>query len=248
MATTYNALNYDDVLNKINQASTLYNTPKYQDANYLNQATNSIMEASKPQLNQQNALTNQQYNNSARALAENLAQSGANRGGSANRSMMGLEQGRNTQLGQNYNNMYSQAQSQAQNQAQLGLQESNMLQNQAQTAAAQLSNLLSQYQNNAYNEANLTGTYNGQQTLAAQQLANQIAQQALANRYTEAGLTGLYNGQNTLARQQLDAEKQNALNTLAAGIMASYAQGTDQFTLPSSVTSLLDRIFTNANY
>ena len=37
---------------------------------------------------------------------------------------------------------------------------------------------------------------------------------------------------------------QNALNQLAAGIMASYAAGTDKFTLPSSVVSLLNSIFT----
>lgn len=51
-----------------------------------------------------------------------------------------------------------------------------------------------QDRNYALSEAALTGTYNGQQTLAAQQLAQQL-------KASEAGLTGLYNGQQTLDAQ-----------------------------------------------
>lgn len=52
----------------------------------------------------------------------------------------------------------------------------------------------------ALSEAALTGTYNGQQTLAAKQLAQQLAA-------SEAGLTGTYNGQQTLAAKQLAASE-----------------------------------------
>lgn len=56
---------------------------------------------------------------------------------------------------------------------------------------------------NAMNEAQLTGTYNGQQTLAAQNAQNS---QAL----NLAQLMGIYNGQPTLAAK--DAQQQQALN------------------------------------
>ena len=234
---------YDEVKDKINQAGNMLNTPKYQDPNYLGQATNSILESQKPQLNQQNALTNQQYNNSAQKLAEQMAASGANRGGNATRQTMALEQGRNAQLGTNYNNMYSQAQNQAQNQAQLGLSEANMLQNQQMTAAQQLAALLAQQQNSQFNEASLTGQYNGQQTLAAQQLANQIAQQMLANKYTEAGLTGQYNGQNTLAKQQQEWAQNNARDLLATQLWGAYLENAQNASVPQTAVDWINQIF-----
>lgn len=83
-----------------------------------------------------------------------------------------------------------------------------------------------------------------QQTLAAQQLAAQLAQIQQENKFTEAGLTGIYGGTPTLASKQFDWTKENAANTLAAAIMASYAQGTDQFTLPPAVVEAINNIFT----
>lgn len=83
----------------------------------------------------------------------------------------------------------------------------------------------------------LTGNIGGQQTIAAQQLAAQLAQQQQDNAYRdqrfnyqqgldEAGLTGMYNGQQTLQAQQIAL--QNAL--AQAGLTGEY---NGQQTLPA---------------
>lgn len=114
----------------------------------------------------------------------------------------------------------------------------------------------------------LTGTVGGQQTIAAQQLAAQLAQQqadnayqqqyfnwqqqqaALANSMSEAGLTGTYNGQQTVAAQQ--AALQNALNeasttgtyngqdTLAAQQLAATTSATQQAQQLAQLEALLN--------
>lgn len=66
---------------------------------------------------------------------------------------------------------------------------------------------------------------------------------SLANQLAIAGVTGTYGGNRTLAGQALDANTEQERNRLAAAIAAAYAQGTDKYTLPASVTNLLDRIF-----
>ena len=217
-----------NVQNAINQTVNSINNPS-SGTDYASALTNAF---AVPQ-EQNYANINQQYNNSGRYLQDYMASKGLDRSGSMVNRLTSNEQNRNAAL--------SNAASTAQQQ-----QQSNVL------AAMQLANSIANTQNqNQYNQATLTGQYtdaNGgtQSTLAAQQLAQQIAQQAIANKYTEAGLTGQYNGQSTLDAQQLDASKQAAINQLAANIMSSYAQGTDQFTLPSSVTDLINRIFKNA--
>ena len=66
---------------------------------------------------------------------------------------------------------------------------------------------------NALSAADLNGVYGGEQTLAARQLANAQAQQALQNQYTQAGITGLFNGQQTEpARQAQTSAQQAAIN------------------------------------
>jgi hypothetical protein len=64
---------------------------------------------------------------------------------------------------------------------------------------------------NTFNEATLSGTYQGQPTLAAQQQAANIAAQ-------QAGLTGMYQGSPTLAAQQ----QQFAQGIAAGGLTGTY--------------------------
>jgi len=100
-----------------------------------------------------------------------------------------------------------------------------------------------------YDEAGLTGTYNGQQTLAAQQAALQKA-------LSEAALTGTYNGQQTQSAQQLAAsiaQTQQAqqlaqlealLNyNLGAGEVTGDLERFNNFTYGDAMTQLLRRLY-----
>jgi hypothetical protein len=101
----------------------------------------------------------------------------------------------------------------------------------------------------ALSEAALTGTYNGQQTLAAKQLAQQLAA-------SEAGLTGLYNGQQTLdaqnqaatigynKQQQKLAQLQALLNyNLGVGQVTDDLPRPNNFTYGDAMTALLKQIY-----
>ena len=89
----------------------------------------------------------------------------------------------------------------------------------------------------------MTGQYQGQQTLAAQQLAQQIAQQALANKYTEAGLTGTYDGQKTLAGQQQQWAQNNARDLLATQLWSAYLQNAQNASVPQDAVDWINQMF-----
>lgn len=82
-----------------------------------------------------------------------------------------------------------------------------------------------------------------QQTLGAQQLAQQIAQQTMANRYTEAGLTGVLDGQNTLAKQQQDWAQTNARDLLATQLWSAYLQNAPNAGAPQTAVSWINQMF-----
>lgn len=392
-ATNVNAVN-----NQINKAANTLSNPTMQNGQLVGQLTGDILQNLNPVRQQQNAAINQQYNNSAQRLAEQLAASGANRGGNTARQALALEQGRNTALANANASLVQNALSQALPFGQLQLSEKGLLQGQQQIAANQLASLLGQqeasrqwatgfnadqmqrqfqnvfntqqaqagenrfgqqfnadqlqqqFQNllqanqlasdeNRYGQqfnqqgsqfdrslaeqiaarqgqqglqeaalfgegqipidysgmntgqlaqafsnlpANLMQAFNTsndieqyrrmmatgneagannilrnwlkqnvptqtKQTLAAQQLAQQIAQQALANKYTEADLTGTFNGQDTLGKQQLGLQGRQGVNQLIAGIIGDYARGTQNFTLPDWMLELFKSNVTGGN-
>jgi hypothetical protein len=185
--------------------------PKYQTSTGLTDTANSLYDS---MASQRAAAAQSIYANANQGLQgtqEYMASKGMNRSGGMINRLQSSYNDRNTNLASSDANFRSQALSQAGTAANLALTE------QAQIQAQQ------NYE---------------------QEYANTLAQQTLQNQYNEAALTGTYNGADTLAAQQLASSNQNALNQLAAGIMASYAAGTDKFTLPSSVVSLLNSIFT----
>jgi uncharacterized protein YaaQ len=159
--------------------------------------TGDVLNVLEPVRRQQENRINQQYNTSKRSLQENLAATGGYRSGNTTNQMIGLEQARNQQLADANAGHTQTALSQALAYAQLPMQ-----------------------------EAALTGQYNGQQTLVAQQLAQQAAQNEFANQLAAAGLTGQYGGQQTLSAQQLAAQ-------LAAQEAALTGQYKGQQTLPA---------------
>ena len=138
------ATNLGAVNNQINRAANTLSNPTMQNGNLVGQLTGDILQNLNPVRQQQNAAINQQYNNAAQRLAEQLAASGANRGGNANRQMMGLEQGRNTALANANASLVQNALAQALPFGQLQLSEKGLLQGQQQIAANQLASLLGQ--------------------------------------------------------------------------------------------------------
>ncbi len=206
---------YEEIYNQI--YGNTY-TPKYQNANGLSNLTSEYMKTMEPTWQAQKTNINQQFNDASNKGLEFMSNKGLSRSGANFNSMQTNEQNRANALGNAYGNLTQSATTNALNAANLGLTEQNMVQNQKNAAVSQLTNLLSQYQNKQ--------------------------QQDLANAYTLAGLTGTYNGQDTLAKQTLDAQTQQYINGLAAQIMSSYAEGTDTFTLPQSVITLLNSLFT----
>lgn len=199
---------YGDIYDLIRNGSTY--TPQYQNTDGLNRLTSNYLQSMEPTWQATKNVLNTQYNASANKSKDYMSNMGLGRSGANWDALETNEQNRNNAIASAYGDMVSQAQTNALNAANLGLNEQNLIQTQKNNAINQLSNLLSQYQSNQYNEAQLTGNYNGQQTLAAQQLALQ---------------------------------KQQYIDQLAAAIMAAYAEGTDKFTLPSSVTSRLNTLF-----
>lgn len=138
-ATNVNAVN-----NQINKAANTLSNPTMQNGQLVGQLTGDILQNLNPVRQQQNAAINQQYNNSAQRLAEQLAASGANRGGNTARQALALEQGRNTALANANASLVQNALSQALPFGQLQLSEKGLLQGQQQTAANQLASLLGQ--------------------------------------------------------------------------------------------------------
>lgn len=129
----------------------------------------------------------------------------------------------------------------------------------AQTAANALAAQIAQQQaQNALQAGQLTGTYNGQQTLGAQQLASDLAQKEIANNLAIAQLTGSYNGQDTiaaqqlaaqlaqneiqnqLARDQLNASNTNTYNALMASLLGSYFNNAEDIALPQFAVDYLE--------
>lgn len=222
MATTSIDTSYNnDDISKLYQAALQNVRNTYQQQrNTLNEQQSSLPYQYQQQRNQ----VSNQAAQSARALNEAAAQRGLYNSGSARTELARNQATRDSSI----NNLNYQQQ-QATNQLTNRLNELNAAE---ATAITGLQGQEAQdARNYALQLANLTGTYNGQQTLAAQQLALQKALQ-------EANLTGTYNGKDTLAAQQFK-------NQLAAAIMAAYAEGTDKFTLPTSVTSRLNTLFTS---
>lgn len=195
------------------------NQNRYQDSAFVSQLTQDILKNMAPVQRQQENRINQQYDASRRGLNESLAARGGYRGGSGVNQLMGLEQNRNQQLADSRAGMVQSAMAQAVPYAQLGMQ-----------------------------EAGLTGQYGGQQTLAAQQLANQIAQQALANKYTEAGLTGRFQDasgawHDTLAGQQLGWQQDSARDFLATQLWSAYLENTQNAAVPQTAVDWINQMF-----
>jgi len=85
--------------------------------------------------------------------------------------------------------------------------------------AQSLTGLESDYNEDLLNynleKSNLTGTLDGESTLAAQELASRIKQYDTENALNEAQLTGLYNGTDTVAAQELAAQIESNKNEQA---------------------------------
>jgi len=207
-----------DVANAINTAGDTLSTAKYQSPEYVSQSTQSIYDSLKPILSQQNASTNQQYNTSAQKLAEQLAATGANRGGTNTRQTMANEQNRNATLATNSNNMLAEALNQAIQQGQLGLSETNMLQNQAATKANQLASLLGQQESS--NQWSTQFNANQLQSQIANLLA---ARQAQASESQYAANLSDTQQQTKLATEQAAANEAYQQQALAEEIAARQA-------------------------
>ena len=157
------------------------------NANLWQQSLTAAQQQQQTALSERSMLQNQAQNSFANALAATQAQAGENQYG-ANLA--------NTQQ----NTLLAQQQAQSNESYQQQALAAQIAQNQA---------------SNALSAADLTGLYNGQSTLAAQNMANTQAQQALQNQYTQAGLTGTYNGQQTQAAKESQASALQAyINSL----------------------------------
>lgn len=89
-----------------------------------------------------------------------------------------------------------------------------------------------QQQTQALKGAELTGTYGGQQTLAAQQAANQKALQ-------EAALTGVYGGNKTLAAQEQATAREMAIAGLTGQYGGQQTQSAKQFDVEQALREKL---------
>jgi len=214
--------------------------PKYQTYSGLTDTANSIYDSMASQRASAAQSIYANANQGLQGTQDYMASKGMNSSGGMINRMQGLYNDRNTNLASSDAGFRSQALTQAGTAAQLGLTEQAQMQAQQNYEQNYANTLAQQALQNQYNQAGLTGQYNGQQTLAAQTLAEQQKQAALDEAYRQSQLSQ----QGSQFTQQLTSNNQNALNQLAAGIMASYAAGTDKFTLPSSVVSLLNSIFT----
>lgn len=189
----------------------------------IGQYTQDLMRQMEPSRRMQETRINQNYNQSSRALREAMAQQGLSRGDTSGRSMLGMEMSRNQAHSENNADIMRQALAQALPYAQMDQQRD-------------------------FQEAQLTGNYNGQQTLAAQELAQRLAQQALANKYTEAGLTGRFqDGQgswvDTLAGRQLKWSQDNARDLLASQLWSSYLQNAANAAVPQTAVDWINQMF-----
>lgn len=256
---------YDDVYSQIGKAANSYNSPDYQNYDWLQNSTQSIYDTMSPSTQYQKAGVNQYYNNSQRGLQESLAGKGLLRSGQYMRGLMGNEQNRNYALQGVDANAWDTARNQAMESANLALNERNQLVGQQQTAAQQLASLVDSQNTYGLNQQALQESIAARlaqneisnrsldETVAARMAQNALqegelvgeyggrqtlAAQNLANQLAlqEASLTGTYNGQDTL-------EREAALSSIAAAILSSYMQGTDTYTLPSGVSSWIGKLF-----
>lgn len=189
------AYDYNSAYDQTYKAANTLSTPQYQTPNWTQQATQSIYNTMQPQIRQQQAGVNQNYNQSQRNINENLAARGLYRSGQAVNQLMGNEQNRNTALAGVDSNAWNAALGQANTAANTSLNERGMLQGQQSNAANQLASLLNQQ--NSYG-------------LGRQSLAEQTAARQAQNQLAAGQLTGTYNGQKTA-----DATQQNYSNQLA---------------------------------
>jgi hypothetical protein len=254
LADQVNPVSYDDLKNQITSANTAY-TPKYQDTSTISDITADYLKNLQPVYDASANKINQNYDATQNQGLQFMADKGLSRSGANFDNLSTNNQNRNNALSESNANLTQQAVSNATNVANLGLTEQNQIQNQKNTAVSQLSDLLNQYNNtqqqnqaNQYTEAGLTGNYNGNSTLAAQQLANTTAT-------TNAGLTGTYNGAQTLDAQNQAAtiaynQNQQKLAQLQAllsynlgvgGITDSLPTNSD-FTYGDSMTQLLKQL------
>ena len=228
---------YDDLTTRIKNNANSYTAPTYQNgSNMVGQITSDLVRQQDPIRKAETDRINTQANQSRSALQEYLANKGQ-RGGQATARLVGLQQGRNTDLANMNANYTSAAMSQAPTYANLSLNERAQIQGQQNTTANQLASLLGQRISADQAGAGLTGQYNGQSTLASQQLAAQIAQNNAANAISAAGLTGQYNGQQTLAGQAQTSDIANqqfnqrlALQQALQNWILGKGQITDTFT------------------
>ena len=228
---------YDDLTTRIKNNAGSYTQPTYQNgSNMVGQITSDLVRQQDPIRRAETDRINTQANQSRSALQEYLANKGQ-RGGQATARLVGLQQGRNTDLANMNANYTSAAMNQAPTYANLSLNERAQIQGQQNTTANQLASLLGQRISNDQAQAGITGTYNGQQTLSAQQLAAQIAQNQAANAISTAGLTGTLNGQQTLPAQAQTADIANqtfnqklALQQALQNWILGKGQITDTFT------------------
>lgn len=235
---------YGDIYDQIKAGTSTAYTPKYQTSDGLSSLTSSYMDSMQPIWQSTKTGINQQYDNSEKQGLDFMANKGLSRSGANFDSLSDNNQNRANAIGDAYGDFTNTATTNALNAANLGLTEQNLIQSQKNNAVSQLSDLLSQYQTDQYNNATLTGTTaNGTQTLAAQELANKIAQQAIANRLSEAELTGTLNGQQTVGQQELNLNANKAINDQAAAMMAAYLEKSGTATVPDSVIAWINQMF-----
>ena len=235
---------YGDIYDQIKAGQSTAYTPKYQTTDGLSSLTSNYMDSMQPIWQSTKTGINQQYDNSEQSGLDFMANKGLSRSGANYDNMQTNNQNRNNAIGSAYGDFTNTATTNALNAANLGLTEQNLIQDQKSDAVSQLSNLLSQYQTDQYNNATLTGTTaTGQQTLAAQELANKIAQQTIANQLSEAELLGNYNGQQTVGQQELNLNANKAVNDQAAAMMAAYLENSGTATVPDSVITWINQMF-----
>jgi hypothetical protein len=171
-----------------------------------------------------------QYQQARKRLTQSLAGTGGLYGSPAQYGASNIEAARLGQIGQYGLGLSEKAQEQAWNkpfqEAALtgmyggqktlaGQQAAMQMQYQPQLWQSQLATEAQQREltpqqfalNKALSEAGLTGQYGGQQTLAGQQLAAQLANQQFQQGLQAGQLTGMYGGQQTLEAQQLALNK-----------------------------------------
>ena len=198
--TTSTGLSAEDVYNQKLAAAKQLVENEYQSS------TNALNESQAALAPTYQADRNSAYSNAAQSqktAAQNYADLGLSRSGSMNTVGANINADRDNAV----NTINS-------NETQTATALANRLAELNASKSQSLAGLESDYNDDLLNynleKSNLTGTLDGQSTLAAQELASRIKQYEAENALNEASLTGTYNGQQTLSAQQM--ANQQALN------------------------------------